>query len=256
MADDTITAPLRAHARLYDRRIHAALDFPERLVELWPEIAAALDAADELVRVRGGGGGLLHDRRDEGRAPTLAEPNSGARDRSTLGARGQPPRRDRAGDRREAMTGWYYLHENGDLIYKRELGDTAADIRESPFARALWPCNPSDRAGAWRILIEALAAGAQPTRVAELAAKWGCDDADAEEYARRVGVVLGKHGDQFCATRRDFVNIQESPVGFGESALAAMADLCRSLGWTPSKTWGASFADLVAIARETKGGTE
>jgi hypothetical protein len=34
------------------------------------------------------------------------------------------------------IEGWYYLHTNGDLIYKRELGETAADIRESSFARA------------------------------------------------------------------------------------------------------------------------
>ena len=33
--------------------------------------------------------------------------------------------------------GWYYLHTNGDLIYKRELGGTAADIRESDFAKQL-----------------------------------------------------------------------------------------------------------------------
>jgi hypothetical protein len=25
----------------------------------------------------------------------------------------------------------YYLHQNGSLIYKRELGDTVADLRES-----------------------------------------------------------------------------------------------------------------------------
>ncbi len=58
------------------------------------------------------------------------------------------------------MDGWYYLHTNGELIYKRDLDGTAADIRESTFARALWPMEPSDREGAWRILIEGLAAGA------------------------------------------------------------------------------------------------
>jgi len=37
------------------------------------------------------------------------------------------------------IEGYYYLHMNGDLIYKRETGDTAADIRESDFAVAMWP---------------------------------------------------------------------------------------------------------------------
>ena len=71
-----------------------------------------------------------------------------------------------------ALEGWYYLHTNGSLIYKRELGETAADIRESDFARAMWPMDPTDRAGAWNVLVEALALGADAARVKELAAKW------------------------------------------------------------------------------------
>lgn len=49
-----------------------------------------------------------------------------------------------------SIIGWYYLHQNSDLIYKHEFGGTAADIRESDFARGLWPMDPEDRAGAWR----------------------------------------------------------------------------------------------------------
>ena len=26
------------------------------------------------------------------------------------------------------LEGWYYMHKNGEMIYKRELGGTAADI--------------------------------------------------------------------------------------------------------------------------------
>jgi len=56
------------------------------------------------------------------------------------------------------MEGWYYLHTNGELIFKRELdGNTAADISESPFARAMWPVDPSNRENAWTLLVEALA---------------------------------------------------------------------------------------------------
>ena len=79
------------------------------------------------------------------------------------------------------MIGWYYLHTNGDLIYKRDLDGTASDIRESTFARGLWPMDPSDRSGAWRILVESLAAEANPVRVKELADKWECNDADAPD---------------------------------------------------------------------------
>ena len=80
------------------------------------------------------------------------------------------------------IQGWYYLHTNGSLIYKRELGRTAADIRESDFARGLWPLDPSDREGAWRIVIEGLAAGANPALAKELGyaptKMWGATFAD------------------------------------------------------------------------------
>lgn len=143
------------------------------------------------------------------------------------------------------MEGWYYLHQNGDLIYKRELGETAADIRESPFAIGLWPVEPSDRGGAWSILIEALSAGAKKERIFELAEKWKCTNDDAKMYAERYGASLFMDGTAFCATRKDFMDLQESPAGFGGSYLEAMADLCRQLGYKPSKMWGNSFPNLL-----------
>lgn len=143
------------------------------------------------------------------------------------------------------IIGWYYLHVNGELIYKRELDGTAADIRESPFAIGLWPVEPSDRGGAWSILIEALSAGAKKERILELAKKWNCTNEDALIYAEHYGVSLFMDGTAFCATRKDFANLQESPAGFGDSYLEAMADLCKQLGYKPSKMWGASFPELL-----------
>lgn len=145
-----------------------------------------------------------------------------------------------------SIIGWYYLHTNGDMIYKRELGDTAADIRESDLAVMLWPMDPEDRAGAWRILVEGLAAGANRERIAELAAKWGCDDADAQHYAQHIGCRLYRDGAAWCATRADFINLQESPAGGGETALEAFSELAKALGYRPQKMWGATFKSLVS----------
>lgn len=146
-----------------------------------------------------------------------------------------------------SLTGWYYLHTNGDLIYKRELGDTATDIRESDFARMLWPVDPENREGAWRIVVEALAIGANKDRVLELAKKWHCDNVDAKIYAQRIGANLFMDGNQWCATRKDFSNLQESPTGFGDTALEALTELCKALKFKPSKIWGTTFADLLTI---------
>ena len=150
--------------------------------------------------------------------------------------------------------GWYYLHVNGDLIYKRDLGGTAADIRESGFARALWPMDPSDREGAWRICVEGLAAGATPERIKELAAKWGCDDGDADQYAARVGIAVSRDGDMWSASAGNFTNLAESPCGFGKTKLEAFADLAKRLGYKPSKMWGITFHDLLDQNREVAQG--
>lgn len=143
------------------------------------------------------------------------------------------------------IEGWYYLHINGSMIYKRELGGTAADIRESNFAIGLWPFDPSDRESTWRICIEGLAAGAKADRIKELATLWRCNDTDASTYAQRVGCDLYMDGNKWCAVDRHFINLQESPAGFGDTCLEAMADLCNALGYRPAKMWGATFADLL-----------
>jgi hypothetical protein len=142
------------------------------------------------------------------------------------------------------IVGYYYLHENGDLIYKSGT-ESIIDIRESPFAIGAWPMDIEDRETAWNICVEGLAGGARSERVAELAAKWGCDDEDATRYAEYVGCVFGEDGDQKIAMRYDFTDMQESPCGFGDTYLEAMADLAKQLDYTPSKIWGRKFRDLM-----------
>ena len=140
--------------------------------------------------------------------------------------------------------GWYYWHTNGALIYKRELGGTAADIRESDFARALWPFDPDDRESAWDLLVETLAAGVDKARIEKLAELWGCNDDDAELYAEHRNLLINRDGNTWCASGPGFVDIQQSPCGFGETKLEAIAELCSALGYRPSKIWGARFVDL------------
>lgn len=147
------------------------------------------------------------------------------------------------------IIGWYYLHVNGSLIYKRELGGTAADIRESDFAKSMWPIDPSDRETAWRILVEALSLGVNHTRIKELADKWQCDDEDADVYALRVGVDIALDGDKWCALPKG-CSMPESPVGFGDTKLEAMAALCKDLGYTGGKMWNATFKSLLDCESE------
>ena len=142
------------------------------------------------------------------------------------------------------IVGYYYLHTNGDLIY-RSGSDSAADIRDSSFAVGLWPIDVEDREGAWNLLVEALASGVSLERIKELAVKWGCDDEDAANYAGRIGCVLGEDCGDKIAMKNDFEDLHNSPCGFGDTYLEAMADLAKQLGYKPSKMWGATFKDLM-----------
>ena len=75
------------------------------------------------------------------------------------------------------MTGHYYLHSNGDLIYKREAPDDDSD-----FVVHVWAVDTSDRATGWVFLIEALDRGASIERVKELARRWGFDRGDLPHF--------------------------------------------------------------------------
>jgi hypothetical protein len=144
-----------------------------------------------------------------------------------------------------SIQGWYYLHTNGELIYKPDHGETAADIRDSDFALCMWAMDPTDRMGAWNICIEGLALGAKHGRVMELAAKWGLSDADADVYADRAGITIQMDGNAWCATGPGFDNLQESPAGFGPSKLEAMADLAKAMGVQAGKMWRTTFVDML-----------
>lgn len=139
--------------------------------------------------------------------------------------------------------GYYYLHENKELIYKNN-PDAITDIRDSDLCKSAWAWD-GERPTAWQILVEALSLGARKERIKELAEKWKCDDKDAFNYAEYLGIDLGTDGSSMVAKRKDFVNLQESICGFGETYLEAIANLCKQHGFTGGKMWNLSFKDLL-----------
>lgn len=152
------------------------------------------------------------------------------------------------------IDGYYYLHTNGDLIFKPGT-DCAVDIRDSNFARCMWPIDLHDRMTAWGVIVEGFALGANLPRVIELANKWGCTDADADVYAGRIGVVFAWTGEHWLATPRKLSTretLKGFPVGHGGSKVEAMANLAKEMGLQAGKMWRATFPDLLeAAAKES-----
>ena len=137
------------------------------------------------------------------------------------------------------ISGYMYLHENGDLIYKRNLDDGGeADLRESDAVRMFWPLDLAERLDAWDCLLAAALMGARPKRVAELRETWGIDDADAAHYASHCKLLVDRDGDKWCATASRFENLAESYAGFGDDWFGAIVDLLRDTGYQPRKLWG------------------
>jgi hypothetical protein len=144
------------------------------------------------------------------------------------------------------IRGYYYLHENKDLIYKPG-ADSIIDIRDSDLCKAAWACD-TERATGWQILVEALSLDANKTRIKELADLWKCNDEDAQHYAEYLGIKLGEDGTLKTAA----VIPNEGPCGFGDTYLEAMAGLCHLLGYTGGKMWTTTFQQLINKKREVK----
>ncbi len=84
------------------------------------------------------------------------------------------------------MIGYYYLHINGDLIYKPTIVDSDPSYFDSDFVKKYWRFDSEDRNDAWTIILEALMLGADINRIKELSSKWGLTLEDFCKFAQRT----------------------------------------------------------------------
>lgn len=140
------------------------------------------------------------------------------------------------------IAGWYYLHTNGDLIYKNN-PDAIVDIRDSDFCRAAWSWDGS-RQTAWSILVESRALGASAERIHELVDTWGCNQEDALHYIEYLDLDKSVVDNKYEVRCRNATLDQHKGVGY--SWLEALSQLCINLGYVGGKLgWHASFEHLV-----------
>ena len=126
--------------------------------------------------------------------------------------------------------GYYYLHTNGDLIYKPGIVmDSDPDYFDSPFVRKVWSIDLSDRGTCYQLLIDAQAMGVKQDRIDELKSKWKITEEDTQVFADRTGFKLFMDGNQWSATLPTFKNLQEDPAGFGDTRWDALVALCKEL---------------------------
>lgn len=108
------------------------------------------------------------------------------------------------------MTGktWaYYLHTNGDIIGKHPM--FYGDI-EGNFVVRKWLIDTSERADAWRLILQALASGCDLKRAKELVDKWGLTYEDSKHMLIALKNEIGpelKKG--LCIFIEKFLNMTE-----------------------------------------------
>ncbi len=83
--------------------------------------------------------------------------------------------------------GFYYLHTDGNLIFKPAIVVSDPSYFDSPFVKKVWRLDTTDRLCAWRIVLEALSMGCKVNRAKELAIKWGLTFEDSIELLKRTG---------------------------------------------------------------------
>lgn len=81
------------------------------------------------------------------------------------------------------IDGWYYLHKNGDLIYKKYKFKPEFD---SSFVKGIWPIDIQNRATLWTMLLESAYRGARKERLQEIMQKNNCTVEDCIEYILRT----------------------------------------------------------------------
>jgi hypothetical protein len=86
--------------------------------------------------------------------------------------------------------GFYYLHTNGDLIFKpASVVEHDSEYFSSPFVKKVWMIETKERKDAWKLILESLANGARLDRVKELATKWNMTFEDSIEMLSRIKVT-------------------------------------------------------------------
>ena len=121
---------------------------------------------------------------------------------------------------------YYYLHANGDLIHKSKHCDIS-DFEESPFVKKWWIVDLEDRVDVYNMLIHASMLGIRKERLEGLIEHWGITNEDAPNYLKRMGLMYRMDGDSYCVHGNNFINLQESNAGFGDTLFEAICEFMK-----------------------------
>lgn len=144
------------------------------------------------------------------------------------------------------IKGYVCMKQNGDLDYIFKSKISEDDLINHNSIKMYWEYSHEDIADSWDILIEAIAVEANEKEIKMLSNAWGLDDKEAQTYAKLRKIKLFKDGNQWCATKSNFKDLQSSPSGFGDTCLDAIGELCKNLGFKVSKSKGrVRFVDLL-----------
>lgn len=143
--------------------------------------------------------------------------------------------------------GYYYMHENKNLIFKRYSPGITKDFESSNFVLKYWSIDTKKRETAWTFLIEAYCLGASRDDIRTLSSKWSINNEDAKSYADFIGIdlIMDNLG-QYTSFKRPINKMDFKRPAYGSTALESMAELCLLLGYlNDRRKEGGAFLGLV-----------
>jgi len=102
------------------------------------------------------------------------------------------------------------------------------------------------------VVIESLAMGVSMAHVMEVLEDNHIDADDCVNYINYLGAKLSKDGNEWCVTRGDFINLQESPSGFGNTPMDALTNLLNNSGFKHRHVWGDDINSLIKCEKPTE----
>lgn len=123
---------------------------------------------------------------------------------------------------------YYYLHENGDLIYKNPKAYSTEDFEESPFVKIYWIIDLENRLDAYHMLISASICGAKQDRIDDLKKKWGITDKDTQVYCDYVNIVYKETENGWIVYGGGLTKGEIKIYGRGNNLFSAVVDFYRN----------------------------